>query len=165
MHHAKRMGLGAVSTALVTLLCAPVASATTTQFVGPDHGREQIIRAVARLVQVENIDRGPSGPSLGDEIVSSGVLVRGDTQVGTYGQVCTVTRAGADEDTGDVQCVATVALPKGQITLQGLSLLPRTDPVITAITGGTGAYRTAHGYLRSVEISDTEAQVTFHIIP
>lgn len=33
-----------------------------------------------------------------------------------------------------------------------------------AITGGTGRYRTAHGYLHAVNASDTETHFTVHLI-
>ena len=43
------------------------------------------------------------------------------------------------------QCVATLSLPRGQITAQGLVDRTGPVPITVAITGGTGAYRTAHG--------------------
>jgi hypothetical protein len=46
-----------------------------------------------------------------------------------------------------VQCLVTLRLPEGQITLQGLiDFSAQAGPSFTvAVTGGTGAYRTAHG--------------------
>ena len=49
------------------------------------------------------------------------------------------------------QCAATVSLPEGQLTVQGPATLTETgnQPFMLAITGGTGAYRTARGRPRS----------------
>jgi hypothetical protein len=58
------------------------------------------------------------------------------------------TPAGEPEAATD-QCVATLSLPKGQITVQGLVDRTGPMPVTLAITAGTGAYRTAHGELQT----------------
>ena len=64
------------------------------------------------------------------------------------------------------QCVATLSLPEGQLTTQGLITLTETggQPITLAITGGTGAYRTAHGQARIVQVSETEARYTLTVI-
>jgi hypothetical protein len=33
-----------------------------------------------------------------------------------------------------------------------------------AVTGGTGAYRTAHGQLKTVELSPTERRITVELV-
>jgi hypothetical protein len=52
-----------------------------------------------------------------------------------------------------------VSLPKGQVTLQGLvTFSEQSRPTFTvAITGGTGAYRTAHGEATITESEDEDA--------
>lgn len=67
---------------------------------------------------------------------------------------------------GRFQCVATLSLPEGQLTAQGLATLaePGDHPVTLAITGGTGAYRTAHGQIRVVPVSETERHYTVTVI-
>jgi hypothetical protein len=54
-------------------------------------------------------------------------------------------------------CIATVRLPDGQITLQGLVTFGEEagNGFDVAITGGTGAYRTAHG---QATITETEEE-------
>jgi hypothetical protein len=47
------------------------------------------------------------------------------------------------------QCVGTFWLAKGQISVQGLVDRTGPVPVTIAITGGTGADRTAHGELQT----------------
>ena len=67
---------------------------------------------------------------------------------------------------GRFQCLATLALPEGQLTAQGLATLTEAggQPVTLAITGGTGAYRTAHGQLRVVQVSETQGRYTLTVI-
>jgi hypothetical protein len=47
------------------------------------------------------------------------------------------------------QCVGSLSLGKGQITVWGLVDWTGPVPVTIAITGGTGAHRTAHGELQT----------------
>jgi hypothetical protein len=105
--------------------------------------------------QDADLDLGTSGPSIGDRFVFSGNLVRNGKQVGVGAGDCVIVlfRPGPDpqgepEALTD-QCVATLSLPKGQITAQGLVDRTGPVPIRLAITGGTGAYRTAHGELET----------------
>ena len=54
----------------------------------------------------------------------------------------------------------------GQLTAQGLATLTETSPqpFTLAITGGTGAYRTAHGQLQVAQVSETESRYTLTVI-
>ena len=67
-----------------------------------------------------------------------------------------------------MQCVATLALPEGQICVQGVrtgSLSAQQPPRFTlAITGGTGAYKTAHGQVRIVDLNATDSRLTLTLI-
>jgi hypothetical protein len=114
--------------------------------------KEKTLRLIGRESQREFIDRGTPGPSLGDEIVFSEVLFRrGRGEVGMSGGVCTVTEALPPYDVFTLQCVVTLRLRRGQITLQGLNELQGLDdpgPFTLAITGGTGAFRGAEGEAR-----------------
>jgi hypothetical protein len=62
--------------------------------------------------------------------------------------------------------VVTVSLPEGQLTAQGLATVTETSPqpFTLAITGGTGAYRTAHGQLQVAPASETERHYTLTLI-
>ena len=68
---------------------------------------------------------------------------------------------------GAGNCVATVSLAGGQITLQGLatfSLSATTNPPSdVAITGGTGAYEGASGHVHIEEVSESDSILTFHL--
>lgn len=109
---------------------------------------------------------GTPGPSQGDEFVISGNLLQGAATVGTFGEVCTLTRVGPAVDSFDQQCVGTFVLPDGQITIQGLISVTAAGPgdIKLAITGGTGRYRTAHGFLQAVTVNATDTAVTVHLI-
>ncbi|MEU0397650.1 hypothetical protein ABZ208_33755 [Streptomyces sp. NPDC006208] len=108
---------------------------------------------------------GSSDSSQGDEFVITGDLLLDNAAVGTYGQICTLTRT-APGDEFDMQCTASLSLPQGQITAEGRFTVTSAGPgpVTFAITGGTGDYRTAQGFITSVNASDTESNLTVNLI-
>ena len=101
------------------------------------------------------------GTGLGDQIVFTTQLLRGDTEVGHQGGVCTVTSVARAE----AQCVATYALPGGQITGQVLIVLGDPAPYLVAITGGSGKYKGVEGEIRVLPVSETRPRgvLTFHL--
>ncbi|MFD5424267.1 hypothetical protein [Streptomyces sp. NPDC127084] len=126
---------------------------------------EEVFVLVARTAQNTFIDIDDSGGlSQGDEFINGGALLRDDEEVGTYGEVCTLTRT-APGDEYDMQCLATLKLPKGALTLQSLITFTGTDPgeITFALDGGTGKYRKARGFVDAVNISDTETRLTVHL--
>jgi hypothetical protein len=111
-------------------------------------GGKKTLKLVATELQFEFVDVGATGPSLGDQIVFSESLAKHGRDVGMSGVVCTVTHAVPPYDVLTFQCVGTLSLERGQITLQGLIEVQGEDdpgPFTVAITGGTGAYRGAGG--------------------
>jgi hypothetical protein len=116
------------------------------------------LRLVAEELQSEFLDLGTPGPSLGDELVFSEALSQRGREVGTSGVVCTITQAVAPYDVLTFQCVGTLSLERGQITLQGLIEVQGEDdagPFVVAITGGTGKYRGAGGQAKVRDVGDT----------
>jgi hypothetical protein len=119
------------------------------------HGKKvQIINLTTQTAQEADLDLGPAGFTVGDRFVFSENVFRGGQQVGTDGGECTVTRLepspvppGQEPTSATVNCVVTIELPKGQVTVQGLVTFSEQagNRFTIAITGGTGAYRTAHG--------------------
>ena len=77
------------------------------------------------------------GTDLGDQIVFTTQLLKGDTEVGRQGGVCTVTSVARAE----AQCIATYSLQGGQISGQALIVLGDPAPYAVAITGGSGKYK------------------------
>jgi len=129
--------------ALAVLAAAPAASA---------HGKgKDPLRLVAEQTQFEFLDLGAPGPSLGDEFVISETLYRRGRDVGMSGVVCTNVHAMAPYDVLTWQCLVTLSLRGGQITLQGLIEIQGEEdmgPFTLAITGGTGKYSGAAGTAR-----------------
>jgi len=101
------------------------------------------------------------GTALGDQIVFTTQLLKGDTEVGHQGGVCTVTSVAHAE----AQCVATYALPGGQITGQALIVVGDPAPYAVAITGGSGKYKGVEGEVRVDPASETQPRgiLTFHL--
>ncbi|MEU0004696.1 hypothetical protein ABZ079_10435 [Streptomyces sp. NPDC006314] len=171
MKHVKRLGLSAVTGLATALCCASVASAATAT-VGatnppPPHPQqsEEVFGLTARPTQINNVDVPPPGNSQGDELIVTGDLIRSSATVGRFDEVCTVTRTGPT-DTSDLQCQLTLSLPGGQITVQGVFAIGSAGPgdITLAITGGTGLYRTAHGFIHAVNTNSAETQLTVHLI-
>jgi hypothetical protein len=99
------------------------------------------------------------GTALGDQIVFTSQLLKGGTEVGHQAGVCIVTSVARAE----AQCVATYALPGGQITGQALIHLGDPTPYAGAITGGSGRYQGAEGEVRVQPVSDIRGILTFHL--
>jgi hypothetical protein len=89
------------------------------------------------------VDVGPADDSIGDYTVINTPLLHPTShqQVGLESAVCTAIEAPP----GREQCVTTASFPAGDITFQGVFVFEPPKPFVLAITGGTGAYRTAHG--------------------
>jgi hypothetical protein len=118
------------------------------------------LRIAATQIQSEFLDLGTPGPSLGDELLFSERLFRHNREVGESGVVCTVTGATPPYDVLTYQCVGTLKLRSGQITLQGLVEVQGMDdpgPFVVAITGGTGKFNDAGGTAVVREVSATTA--------
>ncbi|MFI0815576.1 hypothetical protein ACH4TX_02275 [Streptomyces sp. NPDC021098] len=172
MRPLRHLGLSAATALAAALLCAAPASAANPVPVGgsghPTHptGREQVFDLIARRTQTSYVDVGTPGPSQGDEFVIRGDVLQGSAVVGHFGEVCTFTGVGPTPDAFDQQCVATFTLPDGDLTIQGLISITAAGPADAelAITGGTGRYRTAHGFVRGVNTNATDTAVSVHLI-
>ena len=138
-----RCGLYAAVLAIVAL--GVLGGGTAVAADGKD---KRILRLVATENQFEFLDFLTPGPSLGDELVFSERLSQRGREVGEAGVVCTVTEVVGPYDVLMLQCIGTLSLRRGQITLQGLIEVQGEEdpgPFTVAITGGTGAYRGAGG--------------------
>ena len=81
----------------------------------------------------------------------SETLSRRNRDVGMSGVVCTTVHAMAPYDVLTWQCLVTLSLERGQITLQGLIEIQGEEdmgPFTLAITGGTDKYSGASGTAR-----------------
>jgi hypothetical protein len=101
-----------------------------------------------------DLDLGATGPSIGDRFIFSADVFRGDDRVGVAGGDCVTVRfrGTATQPQAFIDlCTASLSLRQGQITAQALidRLGGGPGPLALAITGGTGAYRTAHGQIET----------------
>ena len=126
----------------------------------------QILNLTTRTAQEADLDLGPTGPSVGDRFVFSDNVFRGSQQIGILGGECIVVRfepnpvpQGQEPTSASVNCAASIQLPKGQITVQGLVTFSAQagNSFTIAITGGTRAYRTARGVATITTSEDENA--------
>jgi hypothetical protein len=125
---------------------------------------QRTLRLTATENQFAFLDLGDTGTSVGDQFVFSEVLSRRGQDVGDSGATCTITEL-ASYDTVTSNCVGTLRLRGGQITVQGLvTFQGEDDPdrFTIAITGGTGAYRGASGEMDVRSIDATRSVYKLH---
>jgi hypothetical protein len=110
-----------------------------------------------------NIDVGAAGDSPGDYVVITGLLARpaSSQRVGSVNAVCTLMQV---TDEFPSQCVATASFRQGDITVQGMFLSVTGAPNVLAVTGGTGAYKTAHGTVTATILEDGATDLVFRLI-
>jgi hypothetical protein len=138
------------------LSTAGVAAASASS---PDGPGVQVIHAVRTTEDRTQLDLGTPGTSLGDQQVFTARFDANGRTIGFDGGVCTLVRLPQV-----YQCVATNALPDGQLTAQALvDYQKAASPFQFAITGGTERYRSARGTV-SVLFGETHDQVTFRIL-
>jgi hypothetical protein len=161
MHKIGIRHLGAAALLTAALAGAPAASAATPSPSNTPSAQQgsEVVQLVAKQTQSEPVDLGKKGLSLGDELVIAEDLYRNGKKVGDHSVVCTYVHLNPSA----LQCVGTFALPEGQIAGQALLHLPAASSVDVAVTGGTGAYRAARGYVRTVPAGQTERKLTFYL--
>ena len=111
-----------------------------------DHGHTKTIALTQAdtTLQPTFVDTGKPGPSAGDlAVIHDGVLLNG-AAAGSYNQVCTLAALGSSPFTSEFECVGSITLKDGTITMAG-PFVPAKPEQSAAITGGTGQYRTARG--------------------
>ena len=111
------------------------------------------------------IDLGAPGPSVGDQQIITMDVFNGPKRVGESHVLCTVVRFDPNTKASIAQCENVTSLAGGQITASGVvtSAEEEHTPFIQAITGGTGAYRNAHGQLTVSEAGPQPATLHFEI--
>jgi hypothetical protein len=153
-----------VAIALV-LVAAGTTVAAASSARATNH-RPATIQLVAKQTQATLLVlAAPGHGPVGNQFVTTGEVFRQGRNVGHDASVCQI-MADLDQAGARFQCVATLSLSEGQLTAQGLATLTETgsQPFTLAITGGTGAYRTAHGQIQVTPVSETESQYTLALI-
>jgi hypothetical protein len=135
--------------AAAVLVALTSASAALAGGGSADRAPHQALKLTGNTVQVNLVDAGEPGFTLGDQVAFTDDLRAAGKPAGVDGGVCTLVRiADAKTQTGTVQCEVTYSLDGGQITTQALGTLTNGGFVGTqdaAITGGTGRFRAARG--------------------
>lgn len=156
--------LGAAAAVALTAAGMTAAAASPATTANSQHS--QTIHLTARQTQATLLVlAAPGHGPAGNQLLTTDDVYRHARKIGHDATICQVMadlgRAGAR-----FQCVATVSLPEGQLTVQGLATLTETgsQPFTLAITGGTGAYRTAHGQARITPVSQTEQRYALTVI-
>ncbi|MEO3859508.1 hypothetical protein [Acrocarpospora sp. B8E8] len=101
-----------------------------------------VLHFIGQRTAAAQLDLGPAGGSLGDQVVFTGLLL--DTQrrqVGHFEGVLTA----LDADGNRNQAQVTLALAAGQIAVQGELDFTAPQPFVHAVTGGTGRYADTGG--------------------
>jgi len=145
---------------LIRLLPIPIVALALSAAGASAHDNGNTFELTGKVVAPPaNIDLGVPGPSVGDQQIISMDVFKGAKRVGESHVVCVTVRAGI------VQCDNVTNLPGGQIVATGLvtDAQEEQSPFIQAITGGTGAYRNAHGQLTVSEAGPEPATLTFQI--
>jgi hypothetical protein len=155
----KKLMVGVLATAMI-------ATGGTIAFAGDgsndDDGDDgDVIRLTARTVTEEEVDLGATGFGPGDRFTFFEHLFRGGERVGESGGECVIVHL--EGETATVNCVATLRLPGGQLTLQALiDFTEEEQPFTVAVTGGTGRYRDADGEA-TIEPGATEDRFTIRL--
>ena len=141
-----RIKVVAIVLASALLMLGGVKHAFTSSDDGESGRQPQVIHLIERAHDVNFLDLGAPGPSLGDRLVfTSDLFDDNGNNVGGDGADCVIVRIDPTAPPAQqqiVQCVVTVQLADGQITFQGLG---QGTENFFAVTGGTGVYRTARG--------------------
>jgi hypothetical protein len=155
---------GALAAAVLAVASVTLAAASPATSSANPH--TVTIRVLEHQVDAAAVDVGTPGPSLGDRFVFTGNVFQNGKKVGIDGGSFEFVRLKAA--TFVAQGVASVMLPGGQITVQGLAEFPTSNalpkPQTIAVTGGTNTYRNARGELRFVPINQTDTRLVFTLI-
>ena len=159
----RKYGLAVAAALVLAMGSTAVAFASPSARSSADH-RVQVIRLVAKGGQETNIDLGKKGFSQGDQEIVALSLFGDGKRVGEAGNLCQfvrVTRASATD-----LCQVDMSLPQGQLTAHGLVTSTPAGPgtFYLAITGGTGAYQTAHGQVKITATTTNEVPITLYLI-
>jgi hypothetical protein len=166
-----KLMLGALLALLLAVAGVSLAFAGSDENGGGNGDEVHVLHITLRHIHDTNLDLGASGPSVNDRFSVFGDVLRDGERIGAGGYECVTllfrpgpTPASEPAALTD-QCIGTFSLPRGQIAAQGLvDRVGGTLPVKLAITGGTGAYRTAHGEAETSGPTDGDEPITVRLI-
>jgi hypothetical protein len=99
-------------------------------------------------------------------VFTSRVFDEANARVGRLYAQCITVRAGRSFKRAVFQCSATIELPDGTIALNtAFRGNQRDEDVLTAVTGGTGAYEGARGSISQRNLPQGRMENTVHLLP
>jgi hypothetical protein len=121
------------------------------------------ITVISRNPHETDVDEPPSGFSQGDETtVSSPLFDTGGSRVGHLDVHGAFTAVFPKRHTARLQVTFTATLAHGAITATGVASTSGNG-FTAAVTGGTGAYRKADGWVQVTFTSETTATLVYHL--
>lgn len=150
---------------VATIGAAAVISAMGVTYAAADDGHGATQQRVLHLTdqQTQNAQIGAPNPDslLGLRFVGADDIFNQSRLVGHAGRSCEAV-ADLNEQGVRFQCVVTLTLEDGSITAQALPTFTPEGLVDfeMAITGGTGAYRHARGFIAVDQVTQTESHLT-----
>jgi hypothetical protein len=161
--------ISSTALALVLLGGSVTTASAATARDSSGGGHPTTVHFVASTIDSALVDLGTSGLSLGDQAIFTDELIQDGGSSGEGHGVCTITRitGTAPSRTVTNECLITGMLPRGQITIQGAFAFVEQSMAPAhrlAVTGGTGAYRTARGQVEVRQLSATENDITIRLI-
>ena len=141
----RKIGIFATLVAVAGLVIAAVATSA------PAITTAQRFTLIGVEDEFRQLDFGPNGPSLGDQIIFSGPLrKREGTRAGRYDGFCVFTSRGARASEQRQQCflTSTIGTANGETEIQagGVGRLQAED-VYLSVTGGSGRFQNVRGQL------------------
>jgi hypothetical protein len=141
-----------------------VAAQSASSATSVRHAATQRFVLVDHTGRTEFNDVRPAGISVGDSFTFSEDVTRSGKRVGFAGGVCTETAVSA-RSTSQL-CTITAVLSRGQLVVSGIATYPTAGtvpPAHYAITGGTGAFRTARGQLTVTPIKEGSDRIVVEL--
>lgn len=123
--------------------------------------RHSVLHLTDRQTQNATIGAPTADSLIGLRFVGADDLFDGSRLVGHLGRSCEAV-ADLGEQGATFQCIVTLTLDDGIITAQAMATFTPDglEDFDAAITGGTGAYRHARGFVAVDTITDTESRLT-----
>lgn len=147
--------------ALAVAAAATVAAAGLLAWAVTANGDERNTFAVdGQITAFTPVDLGEEGDSPGDQGVIAGILTADGEDAGAYqGHCVNIT------DPSNSECTFSFFLDDGQIVVTtGYGQLNGAgDSAESPITGGTGRYSEARGYIEETETGEGTIHVVFHL--
>jgi hypothetical protein len=153
---ANRIQGGAIAVVAAAVVTGPAAASAAAE----------VIELTAIETSSSFFDRdGDKRLGPGDQVTHIDDLRRDEAGFGRGSGVCTVVSI-TENASVQMRCDGALSLPEGRITTKGTVTDPRTPGASAydiAITGGTGKYTAARGYIHVEVVAADRTQLTLHL--